>query len=81
MSEWDRLSLDRSARLSRVAHLTRGKQVAHHQVRDLLHGVLECGDRVVCKGTIRRALQRSIYRVDDGASTVAESERRPIAID
>jgi hypothetical protein len=67
MSEWDRLSLDRSARLSRAAHLTQGKQVAHHQVRDLLHGA--------------RILQRSIHRVDDGASAVAESERRPIAID
>ncbi|HWG69002.1 MAG TPA: malonate decarboxylase subunit alpha [Steroidobacteraceae bacterium] len=69
MSEWDRLSLDKSARLSRVAHLKGGKQVAHHQVRDLLHGVLESGDRVCLEGNNQKQadfLARALASLDPG---------------
>jgi malonate decarboxylase alpha subunit len=64
---WDRQRRSRAARLARAAGLADGKQVAASRIDELLHAVIEPGDRVCLEGNNQKQadfLARALTALD-----------------
>ncbi len=64
---WDNLGANRDARLKRTSGIVHGKVVATERASDLLHAVIESGDRVCIEGNNQKQadfLAKALAKLD-----------------